>query len=106
MALPLTTPKGSTFRMFYSGPIGVAGVGVQQRWDLSVLPEAVREDPTFRDNWRIFARQVSPDITNIRPDVDFAPAAGIPDEIILTADALDANAEIDIEFWYIHSIVR
>jgi len=107
MALALTQPDGSTFRLFYSGPIGVNGVGVTQSWDLSLMPKAVREDPTFQDNWRVFARQVDPGITNVDPDVAFNLGAdGIPDEVVLTLDASADADEISIEFWYLHSVVR
>jgi hypothetical protein len=105
--LPTTAPAGSTNRRFYSGPIGVAGVGVVQDFDISQMPLAVRQDPTFVDNWIVFARQVDPGITNVETEVTFLPAApALPTTLRLTLDAAAVTDEIDVEFWYIHSITR
>jgi len=101
-----TTPKGSSYRLFYSGPVGVAGVGVQQTLDVTSLPDAVLEDPTFADNWRIFVRQVDPGITNVSPDVSFLPLTGKPQQMVLTVDAAAPTDNLDIEAWYIQSTVR
>jgi hypothetical protein len=117
MTLPTTTPVGSTNRRFYNGPIGVAGVGVTQDFDLANpapgpthgMPTAIRSDPTFRDNWIVFARQVDPGITNVAPEVEFLPPAGpgvIPTTLRLTLDAANITDEIDIEFIYLHSPIR
>ena len=104
--LPLTTPTGSTYRMFYKGPVGVSGVNVQQSWDLSVMPKSVREDPTFRDNFIIFARQISSSLSDVSPDIDFLPSIGAPDQLVLTLSAITPLDQIDLEAWYIHSITR
>lgn len=104
--LPLTPIPGSTYRFLYSGALGVSGVGVQQSWDLSVLPRGVREDLTFYDNFRIFVRQVDSRVTALDPNVTFSSAAGTPEEINLAFDCTDEAALVEIEFWYVHSVVR
>jgi hypothetical protein len=117
MALPTAVPTGSTNRRFYNGPIGVAGVGVTQDFDIANpnpgpthgMPSAIRQDPTFRDNWLVFVRQVDPGITSVAPDIEFLPPAGpgvIPTTIRLTLDAAAITDAIDIEFWYLHSPIR
>lgn len=106
VVLPVTTPYGSSLRLFFAGPVGVAGVNVQQSWDLSSMPHSIREDPTFRDNWRIFVRQVDTGVSDVRPMPDFLPATGAPDQILLTLTSSDPADSIEIEFWYIHSVVR
>jgi len=70
------------------------------------LPDAVLEDPTFADNWRIFVRQVDPGITNVSPDVSFLPLTGKPQQMVLTVDAAAPTDNLDIEAWYIQSVVR
>ncbi len=106
MTLPTTTPVGSTNRLFYNGPIGVAGVGVTQDFDVSGMPNAALEDPTFADNWIVFARQVDAGITALSPDIAFVYANGKPTALRLTLDVANDTDAIDIEFWYIHSITR
>lgn len=117
-ALPLTQPDGSTFRFFSSQALGVTGVNQVVDFDLTgtvtpgsaELPAGVREDPTFRDNWIVFVRQVSAGITNVDGDIEFLPAAApgvIPTTLRLQGvDSDNVANTADIEFWYIHSIVR
>jgi len=106
VSLPVIVPPTSEFRLLYSGPVGVAGVNVQQSWDLRSLPEYVRKGLTFRDNFRVFVRQVDPGVSDVSKVIDFFPAVGAPTEIVLTLTAAAPNDQIDIEFWYIHSTVR
>lgn len=105
MLIPVI-PEGSTYRLFYTGPVGVSGVNVQQFLDLTELPKNVRVDPTFRDNWRVFVRQVSAGISDVSPVIDFFPAFGPPTQMVLTLTALTPLDQIAIEAWYIHSVVR
>jgi hypothetical protein len=106
-AIPTTAPTGSTLRRFANAAVGVAGVGAVVAYDISDMPEAVLKDPTMRDNWLVFARQVDPGITNLSPNVDFFPAApAAPTELRLTMDAAAPTDVLDVEFWYIHSVTR
>ena len=110
MALPTTVPAGSTLRRFYSGPIGGIVGNNNIEFDLTNtpgMPDAVLEDPTVRDNWIVFARQVDPGITNLSPNVNFLPAApAAPTTLVLNLDSDNPANLIDIEFWYIHSVTR
>jgi hypothetical protein len=106
MVLPVTIPPTSQYRLLYSGPVGVAGVGVQQAWDITQIPKYIREVDSFRDNWRVFVRQVDPGVSDVSKEIDFSPPVGTPTEIVLTLTAADFFNLIDIEFWYIHSVVR
>jgi hypothetical protein len=92
--------------LLYSGPVGVAGVNVKQSWDLTKLPKYVRASPTFRDNFRVFVRQTDVGVSDVSKDIEFLPAAGAPTAIVLTLTAASAFNNVDIEFWYIHSVVR
>lgn len=107
-AIPTTTPTGSTLRRFANAAVNVpAAVGAVVAYDISDMPEAVLKDPTMRDNWLVFARQVDPGITNLSPNVDFFPAApAAPTELHLTMDVSAPTDVLDVEFWYIHSITR
>lgn len=114
-ALPLTQPDGSTYRFFSDQALGVAVVAANVDFDLTglvtlgsaALPLAVREDPTFRDNWRIFVRQTDPGITSVSAAVEFLPAApATPTTLRLVVDSDNIANEADIEFWYLHSVVR
>jgi len=106
MTLLVQVPPTSKYRLLYSGPVSVAGVGVQQSWDITSLPKYLRDIESFKDNWRVFVRQVDPGISSVEPGVDFLPAVGTPEEIVLTLTAANASNAIDVEFWYIHSTVR
>lgn len=105
MLIPVI-PEGSSYRLIYIGVVGVSGVNVQQTLDLTGLPEAVRKDPTFQDNWRVFVRQVSAGITDVSPNVDFLPPVGTPEQMVLTLTAMTPLDQLSIEAWYIHSVVR
>jgi hypothetical protein len=101
-----TIPDGSSLRLFYEGAIGVSGVGVSQAIDLTSLPKSVREDPTFTDNFLIFA-EPGPGISNIDPDPAFTDGPdGLPAEMVMTLDSTDVANEISLQAWYIHSITR
>lgn len=105
--IPTTVPAGSTLRRFANAAVGVAGVGVFVDYDISDMPEAVLADPTMRDNWIVFARQVDPGITNLSPNVDFLPAApAAPTTLRLMMDAAAPTDVLDVEFWYVHSVTR
>ena len=104
--LQFEIPDGSTYRLLYTGPIGVSGVDVEQSWDLTILPRRVREDPTFRDNFRIFVRQIDAGIASVSPEVEFEPEEGLPETLVLTLTAASADNELSVEAWYIYSAVR
>lgn len=110
MALAFTTPKGSTFRMLYSGPCGVNGVAQVQKFDITILPRNVRQDETFADNFRVFVRAQSAGIQNVSPTIDFdyvtENTEQIPVTLNITLDSDNVDNGIDVEAWYIHSIVR
>ena len=107
-AIPTTTPSGSTLRRFANAAVGGLGTpGQVVAYDISDMPKAVLEDPTMRDNWLVLARQVSPGITNLSPNVDFFPAApAAPTELRLTMDVSAPTDVLDVELWYIHSVTR
>lgn len=107
MALPFTTPSGSTYRLFYSGVVGVAGLAAVVAFDLSSLPLSVKQDETFEDNFRVFVKTTSPGLTRVANDVGFNyDASGLPKELLLTVDSDDVSNQISVEAWYIHSVVR
>lgn len=104
--LPFNVPNDSTYRLLYSGPVGVSGVGVQQSWDLTVLPKTVREVKSFRDDFRVFVRQVDSGVSDVSKDIGFFPATGAPTAMVLTLTSAAPGSRIDIEAWFIHSTVR
>jgi hypothetical protein len=104
--LPVVVPPTSAYRLLYSGPVGVAGVGVKQSWDLTALPKYVRESSTFRDNFRVFVRQTDVGVSDVSKDIEFLPAVGAPTAIVLTLTASSPFDDVDIEFWFVHSVVR
>lgn len=114
-ALPLSQPAGSSNRFYSSQALAANGVAQNVDFDLTgtvtpgsaSMPEATRADKSFRDNWNIFARQVSPGITNIGLAVEFLPAApAVPTTLRLVVDSDSVDNTADIEFIYEHSIVR
>jgi hypothetical protein len=106
VGLPTTIPPTSQYRLLYSGQIGVSGVNVQQSWDITDLPKYLRNIKSFKNNWRVFVRQVDVGISDVSKAIDFLPLVGTPEEIVLTLTAATPFDLIDIEFWYIHSLVR
>jgi len=101
-----TTPAGSSYRLNYSGEIGVSGSGVTQSVDLSSLPDGVKQDSTFEDNFQIL---VSPGagISNVSSEASFSyDANGVPISMDFTLDSTDAANLIEIELWYLHSAIR
>lgn len=101
--LPTTTPKGSEYRFFYDGPVGVSGVDVQQTFDISSLPTPARDTPSFADNWRVFAQQVDPGLSNVRSAVDFtADKKGL----VVTLTAANPTDRISLVAWYMPSPIR
>jgi len=104
--LTLTQPEKSVYRLLYRGPIGVAGVNVQQFLDLTPLPEYIRRLPTFQDDFRVFVRQIDIGVSNIEDTVDFFPPFGIPTSMVITVTAANAANLVNIEVWFLHSILR
>lgn len=99
-------PAGCTYRLVYEGPVGVSGVNVQQTLDLRLIPKNVRVDPTFRDNWRIFVRQISLGVTAVSPFVEFLPLTGVPDLMVLTLTAMTPLDQVRIDAQFLQSAVR
>lgn len=106
MALPFQTPEDSTYRLLYSGEVGVSGIDVQQSWDLTLLPEYVRKRPSFVDDFRVFIRQVDVGVSAVSKDINFVEVDGSFTEMVLTLTAADASNLIDVEAWFLHSWVR
>lgn len=101
--LPTTTPKGSEYRFFYEGAVGVSGVNVQQTFDISSLPTPARDTPSFADNWIVFVRQIDPGVSDVSEVVNFtADEKGL----ILTLTAANTTDRISLEAWYMPSPVR
>lgn len=96
-------PSDSSYRLLYSGPVGVAGVNVQQSWDLTELPKYVREIPSFRDDFRVFVRQVDVGVSAVSKNIEFSADNSV---MFLTLTAASALNLIDVEAWFIHSTVR
>lgn len=114
-ALPLSQPEGSSNRFFSTGALGADGAAVAVDFDLTgtvtpgsaSMPEATRADPSFRDNWNVFVRQTDAGVTNVAGEVEFLPAApAVPTTLRLLVDSDDVGNEADIEFLYMHSIIR
>lgn len=106
MALPFQIPEDSSYRLLYSGAVGVVGVGVQQSWDLTLLPKYIRERPSFKDDFRVFVRQVDVGVSAVDKAIDFVEVDGVATEMVLTLTASSVDDLIDIEAWFIHSTVR
>lgn len=104
--LQFEIPDGSTYRLLYTGPVGVSGADVEQSWDLTLLPRSVREDPTFKDNFRIFVRQIDAGITAVSEEIEFEPEEGLPESLILTLTAANTTDRLSVEAWYLYSAIR
>jgi hypothetical protein len=105
--LLLLQPEKSVYRLLYRGPIGVAGVNVQQFLDLTALPEYIRRLPTFKDDFRVFVRQLDLGVSSVEDTVEFFPPVGIPVEsMVITVTAANVNNLVNIEVWFLHSILR
>lgn len=113
--LPLTQPDGSALRFFSEQALAANGVNQNVDFDLTgtvtpgsaSLPEATRAEKSFRDNWLVFLKQVSPGITDVAKEVEFLPAApAVPTKLRLVVDSDNVANTIDIEFIYMHSGIR
>lgn len=105
--LAFDVPVDSTYRLLYSGPVGVAGVNVQQSWDIRKLPKYVRRIPSFKDDFRVFVRQVDDGVSSVSKFIDFGVGSdGVPISMILTLTAAAPTDRVDIEAWFLHSVVR
>ena len=98
-----TRPEGSEFRLIYEGPVGVAGAGVEQSLDLTLLPEYVRKSAFFRDSWRVFAQPLDDGVSQINPEVDFNSDN---DLMLFTLDSNSVDAAVHIEAWFLVSPIR
>lgn len=101
--LAMEVPTDSTYRLYYSGKIGVSGTQVQQAFSTEKLPPYVRATKSFRDDWRIFLKPRNSQIANLSISVDFADDNSA---FILTFDSANPNAEVDVEAWFVPSLVR
>jgi hypothetical protein len=81
-------------------------VNVQQFLDLTALPEYIRRLPTFKDDFRVFVRQLDIGVGAVEDTVEFFPPVGIPESMIITVTAANANNLVNIEVWFLHSILR
>ncbi len=106
MPLALTKPDASTFRYYYEGAIGVAGVGTTQTLVLTDIPEQIRADPSFVDNWRVFVVSLNAGLSAMSHLVDFTIVDGLPTAMILTLTSDAIGRECSIEAVYQHSEVR
>jgi hypothetical protein len=107
MPLALTKPTDSTFRYYYEGEIGVSGVGVEQTLDLTSIPEQIRSDPSFVDNWRVFVVSLVSGLSAMSHLVEFTfDANGLPNAMVLTLTAAAVGNTCSIEAVYQHSEVR
>jgi len=102
--LPLIKPPHSTFRLRYSGPVGVAGVSVQQTWDLTALPEAVRATRDFKQSVLVFVQQIDSGVSAVASAVSFLPVTGTPTTLVLTLSAAAPTDVLALDVWYLHSI--
>lgn len=105
--LPLDAPPGSTYRLLYRGPVGVAGTNVKQTWDLSALPKYLRVLQTFRDDFRVFVRPLDEGVTAVSDSIEFgADLDGVVAGLTLTLTSAAVSSEVNIEAWFVHSAVR
>ena len=102
--LPLIKPPHSAFRLRYTGPVGVAGVGVQQTWDLTALPEAVRATRDFKQSILVFVQQIDSGVSSVASAVSFLPVTGTPTTLVLTLTAAATTDVLALDVWYLHSI--
>lgn len=99
-----TIPTGSSLRLLYQGEVGVTGPAQKVSFDLSGLPAACLEDPTFEDNFFVSLTPGN-NISNVVNEVEFQDVDG-KREMVFTMDTVDATDTLSILVWYIHSITR
>jgi hypothetical protein len=94
--LPLTQIPGGVHNYKYRGEVGVSGVGVPQIWDLSNIPENVRNAIDFDDQLYIFAKALDSDITNVDDQnvVINRDSRDLPVSMQITLTSLSATAEL------------
>ena len=104
--LPLVqATRGAAFRLTYKGPVGVAGAGVTQTWDLTLFSPAVRQSATFKQNLLIFARQGTAGLMSVSDTIAFVDdAEGVPIALELTLSAAAITDVIGLDVWFLHSI--
>ena len=85
----------------------MSGTDVQQVWDLTALPKYVREQRTFADDWRVFARPVGSGLTAVSEAIEFVEDDdGVPVGMRLTFTAAAESDEINLEAWFMQSVIR
>lgn len=100
--LPLNLPADGYLRLSYEGPCGVTGT-MQQTWDLTALPLDVRSHAAFKRGLLIFARQISVGLSDVSAVVEFLPAVGAPESLVLTLTSTAPSDEIALDVWCLHS---
>ncbi len=102
-----TIPADSVCRLLYTGEIGVSGVDQTVSIDLTDLPEDIRTDPNFRDNWRVFVRQVDDGVSAVSAAIDFTPASpATPTAMTLVATASATSDTLALEAVFTPTSVR
>lgn len=109
-----TVPEGSTCRLLYTGAVGTAGVDSVISIDLvgsgetPLVSEALRTDPEFRDNWRVFVQQQEAGgISAVDPAIDFLPAApATPTTMTLVLTSATADDVLALEAVFTPTSVR
>jgi hypothetical protein len=84
--------------------VGVAGVGVQQTWDLTLLPEAVRATRDFKQSILVFVQQIDSGVSSVASAVSFLPATGTPTALVLTLTAAAPTDVLALDVWYLHTL--
>lgn len=102
-----TLPAQTSCRLLYTGQVGTAGVAAAISINLTALPGTVLSDPNFRDNWRVFVKQVGEGITDVDEAIDFTPASpAVPTAMVLTVAAAATTDILDLEAVFTPTSVR
>ncbi len=85
--------------------VGVSGASVEQTWDLTVFPEAVREDPSFRD--QLIATFQAFDGVTLVDNLEILPAGpALPEKLKVDISAADPTDKVNLFLVLPHSVVR
>jgi hypothetical protein len=105
MPLPLTLPVDGYLRLSFSGAAGVVGTATQN-WDLSAIPRGVRATKGFDRGFLVLARPLTGGLLNVSPVVSFVyDSEGVPTELVLTLTTVGVDDAVELDVWYLHSIV-
>jgi hypothetical protein len=86
--------------------VGVAGAAVAQTWDLTVFPEEIRKDPSFRDQLLATFQAVDTGVTAVASPSILPAAPALPEQLQVLITAVATTDRVNLSLVLPHSVVR